>query len=212
MDPSLSPIQLELEIDHRDDDGQYRSRQLSVRYFALASATGPARLVGHCSISGHGEFHSDRISRCRCLTSGETITDLPRLLVDRFARSREGRLEALWRQRADELAVLLAMAHGDSLLQSREKELIATYLQERQPHTPGAETLSRGEITLALRWLVPPDRERFLAAVEALAGWPPEPLADLHSLCVALADVRQAREGDEQTHLDLLQARWFGGA
>ena len=37
-------------------------------------------------------------------------------------------------------------------------------------------------------------------------------LQPLYALCVELADVREAREGDEQPALDHLQACWFPGA
>jgi hypothetical protein len=206
----MRPLHLELEIAYRDAAGTTSRRRLTVKQFALGPEEGEARLAAHCSLSGSFlEFPLAAIEACVDLGSGDPVDDLPAHLLACFARSREGRLEQLERHLADPLAVLLTIARADRLLQAREQELIAAYLEPRQPVNQGVEPLTGVEIARRLPWLALPEPERFSAAVEALAAAPAAEREALLATCLAVADVRLAREGDEQEVLDQLQARWF---
>jgi len=206
----MRPLHLELEIDYREDDGSSSVRRLIVKQFELQAEGGQALLAAHCSSSScFMEFHSSRIERCVELASGEQVQDLPALLAERYACSRQGRLERLEEALAEELAVLLSLGHADQLLQSREQELIAAFLHPRQPQRPGAEPLTPAQIASHLRWLSQPTPERFAAAVELLAARASEELQILFATCLEVVDVRAAREGGEQPAIDHLQARWF---
>jgi len=207
----MRPLHLELEIIYREGDGRSSVRRLIVKHVELQAESGQALLAAHCGTTNcFMEFHSSRIERCVELVSGEQVQDLPALLAERYACSRQGRLEMLQEALAEELAVLLTLGHADRLLQSREQELIAAFLHPRQPQRPGAEPLTPAQIASYLRWLPQPTAERFAGAVERLAGRASEELQNLFATCLEVVDVRAAREGGEQPAIDHLQARWFG--
>ncbi len=207
----MLPIHLELEISHREADGSCTTRRLTVKQFSLEHDGRQVRLAAHCSSTrAYGEFHSSCIEQCLDVLSGERVDDLPAWIGERYACSRHGRLETLQQELSAELAVLLTLGHADRLLQRREQELIAAYLHPRQPRRAGAEPLTPAEIASHLRWIPQPTHEGFQAAVELFANADLTEREILFSTCLAVADVREAREGGEQPALDLLQRRWFG--
>ena len=205
------PIHLELAIVYREPDGSCRERQITVKQFQLDGAGGAAMLSAHCSLSGaFTAFEAERIVGCIDLASGETVHDLPALLLERYDLSRAGRLEALERELAAELAVLLRLGRADGLFQQREKELIATYLCRRLSELEAAPSFSGAELASQLRWLQAPTPEQFIAAVEQLAlACDQDELRSLYALCEQLAEVKPGRDGDEQPALDQLLAHWF---
>ena len=213
-------LHLELEILYRDGalggdldgEGSASCRRITVKAVQLDAAGNPALLSAHCSLSGSfQDFATDRIESCLDLASGEPVEDIAALARSRYAQSRAGRLENLRRQFEAELTVLLSMGQADGLFQQREKELIATYLCSRQGELPPGEALRPPQLASQLAWLKRPSAQEFGAAVEALAAAEGGLLAELFATCLAVADVREAREGGEQPALDLLEARWFGG-
>jgi hypothetical protein len=205
------PIHLELAIVYRELDGSRRERQITVKQFQLEGAGGAAILSAHCSLSGaFTAFEAERIEGCIDLVSGETVQDLPALLLERYDLSRAGRLEALERELAAELVVLLRVGRADGLFQQREKDLIATYLCRRQSELQVAPSVSVAELASHLRWIQAPTPEQFTAALEQLArAGDQEELLSLYALCEQLADVRPGRDGEEQPALSQLQAHWF---
>lgn len=206
----MRQIHLELEILYREDDGSSSRRRLTVKRFGVESDGSEVLLAAHCSRTrAFGEFHSSRIVQCLDALSGEAVDDLPAWISARYACSRQGRLETLQAELRSELAVLLTLGHADRLLQRREQELIAAYLHPRQPRRAGAEPLTPVEIASHLRWIPQPTSEDFEAAVEALAAADRAERQRLFSICLAVADVREAREGGEQPAIDRLQQRWF---
>jgi hypothetical protein len=208
----MRPLHLELEIDVREQDGSCRRRRITVKHFQLEEHTGQVLLGAHCASSGQfQQFSGACIEGCRDPANGMAIDDLPALLLARYNASRQGRIEHLSQQLASELAVLLAVGSADRLLQRAEKELMASFLHRHHQPLPGVEPLSEAEIATALRWISPPDAQQLARAAEALASRDRAWLEQLYGLCLALADVRPAREGDEQSALDLLRARWFAG-
>ena len=207
----MRPIHLELEISYREADGSCSRRRLTVKQFSLEPASSQVVLAAHCrSTRVFAEFQSSHIEQCRDALSGEEVADLAAWISERYACSRHGRLETLQQALSAELAVLLTLGHADRLFQRREQELIAAYLHPRQPCRDGAEPLTPAEIASHVRWIPLPSDEGFAAAVEALAAAPPAEREALFNTCLALADVREAREGGEQPAIDRLQRRWFG--
>ncbi|MEB3327036.1 MAG: hypothetical protein VKI39_04930 [Synechococcus sp.] len=206
------PLHLELEILYRDGEGRASSRRITVKAVQLDAAGNPALFSAHCSLSGSfQDFATERIERCLDLVSGEQVADPAALARSRYAQSRAGRLDALRSLLGAELTVLLSMGQADGLFQQREKELIATYLCSRQGELQPAEAFSPQQLASQLAWLERPSAVEFGAAVEALAAAETELLEELFATCLAVADVREAREGGEQPALDQLEARWFGG-
>lgn len=206
----MRPLHLKLEIDVREQDGSCSRRCITVKHFQLDEGTGQVVLGAHCATSGQFEqFSSAWIEGCLDPATGMAVEDLPALLLARYSASRQGRIEHLSQQLASELAVLLAVGSADRLLQGSEKALIASFLHRHHQPMPGVEPLSEAEISAALRWLSPPDAEQLASAAEALASRDRAWLEQLYGLCLALVDVRAAREGDEQSALDLLRTRWF---
>jgi len=205
------PIHLDLAIVYREGDGSCRERRITVKQFQLDGVGGAALLSAHCSLSGaYLAFEAERIESCIDLVSGATVHDLPALLLERYAHSRTGRLEALEREFAPELAVLLHLGRADGLFQQRAKEMIATYLCRRLSELEAGPAFSVVELTSQLRWLQAPTPEQFAAAVELLAlNGDPDELRCLYGLCEALAEVKPGRDGEEQPALDRLQACWF---
>jgi hypothetical protein len=209
-DQRLRPIQLELEISCRDADGSCQERRILVQYFELIDGGSQALLSGHCASRGpFTDLRTAQIERCVDPASSAVVDDVVALLQARYARSLQGRLESLEAELAAPLAVLLALANGDQLLQRGEKNLIAAYLHRHQPAGEGIEPLHADEIARHLRWIQPAGAEALGAAVEALAAAPEFVRTELLELCLAVADVREAREGEEQPLIDRLQQRWF---
>ena len=206
----LRPLHLELEIRYRETDGRCLDRRITVKQFGVEQGGSAGVLSAHCSLSGGFEqFEVDRIEHCIDLASGAPVPDVPALLLQRYALSRQGRLEMLQQALADELVVLLAMGRADTLFQQEEKRLIAAYLCEHQPDQHPAEPLTVSELAGQLRWMEPPSPTRFAAAVDSLAGAPAVHLQRLYSLCETLADVKVGLQGEERPFLALLQQRWF---
>ena len=206
-------IHLDLQIHYQDDDGTVAPRQITVKSVSLDAEGQPAELAAHCDLTGSfRRFARERITACHDPLSGEPVPDLPALLRQSYARSRAGRLEALQNDLADEITVLLHLGRADGVLQQREKELIATYLCERQQALDPLGSLPVLQLAAQIGWLEVPSRAAFETAAQQLAAAAPQQLQPLYALCVELADVREAREGDEQPALDHLQACWFPGA
>jgi hypothetical protein len=206
----MRPLHLELEIDYREQDGSCSRRRITVKHFQVEEGSGQVWLGAHCASSGQfQQFSGACIEACLDPASGMAVVDLPALLQARYNASRQGRIEHLSQQLASELAVLLAVASADRLQQRAEREQVAAFLHRHHRPMAGVEPLGEAEIAAALRWMSPPDGQQLAAAAEALASREPGWLEQLYALCLALADVRPAREGDEQAVLDLLQAHWF---
>lgn len=204
-------IHLELEISYRDAEGIASCRRITVKTVQLDADGQPARLAAHCSLSGSfQEFLTERIESCLDLSTGLPVADLPALARQRYSQSRAGRLDALRLLLGAELTVLLSMGQADGLFQQREKQLIAAYLCTRQAELQPAEAFSPAQLASQLAWLERPSAEEFGAAVEVLAAAEAPLRAELFATCLAVADVRAAREGGEQPALDQLEARWFG--
>jgi hypothetical protein len=206
-------LRLELEFSHQQlsqstGDGESHSRhRLRLQWFWLDPNGTDAVLTGFCSsTAAHCSLHSTTMVDCVEVVSGGAVEDLRALLMEHYATTREGRMERLQQRYGHELTILLYMARADTLLQQREKQLVAGYLAARAPELG----FSSDELAPQLRWLNTPSREDFhhaLAQIRTLDG---ERTAELFNTCEAVVDVKATRDGQEQPALDALRAILLG--
>lgn len=207
-DQSDRPLNLELEIATAEADGTTLRRRITVKRFRLSPGGTGVTLGAHCHHRGDfQDFDSTAILQCLDPESAAVIEDLPAFLSSCYGASRQGRLERLMGQFADELAVLLHLGRADGVLQTQEKQRIAAYLVERAgPASPPA-----AEIAPQLSWLASPSEERFQAALEQLTSLEPALRGRLVEIGREVVDVKASRDGLEQPRLDALVAALLPG-
>jgi hypothetical protein len=202
-DQSDRPLNLELEIATTERDGSTLRRRITVKRFRLSPCGTAVTLGAHCHHRGaFQDFDSAGILQCLDPESAAVVDDLPVFLWTCYCGSRQGRLELLLGQCADELAVLLHLGRADGVLQTQEKQRIAAYLVERGgPASPTA-----AEIAPLLSWLERPSEERFNAALQQLTSLEPALRHRLVEIGREVVDVKASRDGLEQPRLDALVA------
>lgn len=207
-DQSERPLNLELEIATAEGDGTTLRRRITVKRFRLSPCGTAVTLGAHCHHRGDfQDFDSAAILQCLDPESAAVVDDLPAFLWACYSGSRQGRLEGLIAQFADELAVLLHLGRADGVLQTQEKQRIAAYLVERA----GAASPPAAEIAPQLSWLESPSEERFHAALEQLASLEPALRGRLVEIGREVVDVKTSRDGLEQPRLDALVSALLPG-
>lgn len=202
-DQSDRPLNLELEIATAEGDGSTLRRRITVKRFRFSPCGTAVTLGAHCHHRGEfQDFDSTGILQCLDPESSAVVDDLPAFLWTCYSASRQGRLERLLAQCADELAVLLHLGRADGVLQTQEKQRIAAYLAERG----GAASPTVAEIAPQLAWLERPSEERFNAALAQLTSLDPVLRARLVETGREVVDVKASRDGLEQPRLDALVA------
>ena len=125
-------LEIELEIDYRDRNGQDTTRQIRLERFACNDSLSDAALMAHCYLrGGFRSFRASRVQRCVDVETGEIIHNLPQYLLDAYASSPAGLLEAMWEKYGDELAALVYVGKLDGRLMKKKKEAIASYMRNR---------------------------------------------------------------------------------
>jgi hypothetical protein len=207
-DQSERPLNLELEIATAEGDGSTLRRRITVKRFRLSPCGTAVTLGAHCHHSGDfQDFDSAAILQCVDPESAAVVDDLPAFLWSCYSVSRQGRLERLIAQFADELVVLLHLGRADGVLQTQEKQRIAAYLVERA----GSASPPAAEIAPQLSWLESPSEERFHAALEQLSGLEPALRHRLVEIGREVVDVKTSRDGLEQPRLDALVSALLPG-
>lgn len=207
-DQSDRPLNLELEIATAELDGTTLRRRITVKRFRFSPCGTAVTLGAHCHHRGEfQDFDSAAILQCLDPESAAVVADVPAFLWTCYGSSRQGRLERLLGQFADELVVLLHLGRADGVLQTQEKQCIAAYLVERAgPASPPA-----AEIAPQLTWLETPSEERFQAALEVLTSLEPAVRHRLVEIGREVVDVKATRDGLEQPRLDALVSALLPG-
>jgi hypothetical protein len=126
------PLEIELEIDYRDRNGQETTRRILLNRFACNDTLSDAALMAHCYLrESFRSFRASRVKRCVDVSSGEIIGDIPQYLLDAYASSAAGLLEAMWEKHGDEIAALVYVGKLDGRLMKKEKDVIASYMLKR---------------------------------------------------------------------------------
>lgn len=176
-------LEIELEIDYRDRNGQDTTRRIRLKRFACNDSLSDAALMAHCYLrGGFRSFRASRVQRCVDAETGEVIRDLPQYLLDAYASSPAGLLEAMWERYGDELAALVYVGKLDGRLMKKEKEVIVSYLLNRiegsnlgevdlLEELKSVDVLSKNQFARCLGRLAAlsdVDRSTFVEAVEAI--------------------------------------------
>jgi hypothetical protein len=125
-------LEIELEIDYRDRNGQDTTRRIRLKRFACNDSLSDAALMAHCYLrGGFRSFRASNVQRCVDTETGEIIRDLPQYLLDTYASSPSGLLEIMWEKYGDELAALIYIGKLDGRLMRKEKDVIISYMLNR---------------------------------------------------------------------------------
>lgn len=178
-------LEVELEINYRDRNGQDTTRRIRLKRFACNDSLSDAALMAHCYLRGaFRSFRASRVQRCVDVETGEIIRNLPQYLLEAYASSPAGLLEAMWEKYGDELAALIYVGKLDGRLMKKEREVIASYMLNRIKDSALSEAdllekfktvdvLSKNQFARCLgRLAVLSDMERssFAEAVEAIVA------------------------------------------
>lgn len=176
-------LEIELEIDYRDRNGQDTTRRIRLKRFACNDSLTDAALMAHCYLRGGFRlFRASRVQRCVDVETGEIIRNLPQYLLDTYASSPAGLLEAMWEKYGDELAALIYVGKLDGRLMKKEKEVIVSYIRNRfgdsnlgeadlLEELKAVDVLSKNQFARCLGRLAALndlDRSAFVEAVEAI--------------------------------------------
>ncbi|MFU8885437.1 MAG: hypothetical protein ACNA8O_08270 [Cyanobacteriota bacterium] len=176
-------LEIELEIDYRDRNGQDTTRRIRLKRFACNDSLSDAALMAHCYLrGGFRSFRASRVQRCVDVETGEIIRNLPQHLLDTYASSPAGLLEAMWEKYGDELAALVYVGKLDGRLMKKEKEVIVSYMLNRfgdgnlgeadlLEELKAVDVLSKNQFARCLGRLAALndlDRSAFVEAVEAI--------------------------------------------
>jgi hypothetical protein len=176
-------LEIELEIDYKDRNGQETTRRIRLKRFACNDSLSDAALMAHCYLrGGFRSFRASRVQRCVDAETGEIIRNLPQYLLDAYASSPAGLLEAMWEKYGDELAALVYVGKLDGRLMKKEKEVIVSYMRNRiedcnlgeadlLEELKAVDVLSKNQFARCLGRLSALndlDRPAFIEAVEAI--------------------------------------------
>ena len=176
-------LEIELEIDYRDRNGQDTTRRIRLKRFACNESLTDAALMAHCYLrGGFRSFRASRVQRCVDVETGEIIHNLPQYLLNTYASSPAGLLEAMWERYGDELAALVYVGKLDGRLMKKEKEVIVSYIRNRfgdsnlgeadlLEELKAVDVLSKNQFARCLGRLAALndlDRSAFVEAVEAI--------------------------------------------
>jgi hypothetical protein len=133
-------LELELEIDYRDRNGQETTRRIRLKRFACNDSLSDAALMAHCYLrGGFRSFRASQVQRCVEVSTGVIIGNIPEYLLATYASAPAGMLEAMWEKHGDELAALVYIGKLDGRLMRKEKDAIVHYILNRLGETSLSE-------------------------------------------------------------------------
>ncbi|MFU8886238.1 MAG: hypothetical protein ACNA8O_12375 [Cyanobacteriota bacterium] len=176
-------LEIELEIDYRDRNSQDTTRRIRLKRFACNDSLSDAALMAHCYLRGGFRlFRASRVHRCVDAETGEIVRNLPQYLLEAYASSPAGLLEAMWEKYGDELAALVYVGKLDGRLMKKEKDVIVSYMLNRFANSnlgeadlleelKAVDVLTKNQFARCLGRLAVVndlDRSAFVEAVEAM--------------------------------------------